>query len=151
MRNLTAEATNITRQNFDGANGWGNQGDAFRHTYWMARGVQSNGERFTRNYGNAHEYSSDPNEVYTQADIMMDIHNNDIGIEIGKQNPKASSSELVRIVKDRIANGDMLIMDSESGLLYKSNDTNYQNPIAPDDPFIRCSNVSEKIIDHVNN
>lgn len=43
----------------------------------------------------------------------------------------------------------MLIMNKETGLLYKSNDTEYKNSLNFDDPFIRIADVSKKIADCV--
>lgn len=43
----------------------------------------------------------------------------------------------------------MLIMNKETGLLYKSNDTEYKNSLNFDDPFIRIADVSKKIADYV--
>ena len=46
------------------------------------------GEDFTRKMSDAHEYSTPANEV--DLDLIMDIHNNDVGIQAGRENPNAT-------------------------------------------------------------
>ena len=56
----------------------------------------------------------------------MDIHNNDVGIEIGKNNPNATPDELKKIITDRIDKGDFLIINSNNKLI-KSDGSNVKN------------------------
>jgi hypothetical protein len=98
-----------------GIQGKGDESDAFRHAFWQAKNTQSVGEDFTRKWSDAHEYGTPTNEIST--DLYMDIHNNDVGIEIGKANPKATSEELRDIILDRISKGDLLIVNSDNRLI----------------------------------
>ncbi len=108
------EAYKMTAKIF-GKNGKGDISDAFRHAYWQARNVQEVGKRFTQKWADAHEYSTPKDEVFT--DLVMDIHNNDVGIEIGLKKPNASPEELAKIILNRIEKGDMLILDKNNKLL----------------------------------
>ena len=98
-----------------GKQGKGDESDAFRHAFWQATNTQDVGEDFTRKWSDAHEYGTPSNEVKT--DLYMDIHNNDVGIEIGKANPKATPEELRDIILDRISKGDLLIINSNNKLI----------------------------------
>ncbi|QTY26821.1 hypothetical protein [Flavobacterium sp. CS20] len=98
-----------------GKQGKGDESDAFRHAFWQATNTQDVGEGFTRKWSDAHEYGTPTNEVKT--DLYMDIHNNDVGIEIGKANPKATPEELRDIILDRISKGDLLIINSNNKLI----------------------------------
>ncbi|ANO47693.1 yd repeat protein [Flavobacterium columnare] len=98
-----------------GKQGKGDESDAFRHAFWQATNTQDVGESFTRKWSDAHEYGTSTNEVRT--DLYMDIHNNDVGIEIGKANPKATPEELRNIILDRISKGDLLIINSNDKLI----------------------------------
>ncbi len=98
-----------------GRQGKGDESDAFRHAFWQAINTQSVGESFTRKWADAHEYGTPTNEVRT--DLYMDIHNNDIGIEIGKANPKATPEELRDIIVDRISKGDLIIINNDNKLI----------------------------------
>ena len=120
----------------------GDKGDAFRHVLWQALNTQSVGEDFTRKWSEAHEYSTPLNEVTT--DLYMDIHNNDIGVEIGIANPNASPDELKDIIVDRISKGNMVII--RNGKLVKSDGSVLKKS------EIRQYNTSKKIaIEILNN
>ncbi len=110
------ETTTMTRKQY-GRNGKGDESDAFRHTFWQARNTQDVGEDFTRKFADAHEYGTPLEEIDT--DLVMDIHNNEVGIEIGNNNLDATPEELVNIIQKRMADGDMLIL--KGGKLVKSN------------------------------
>ena len=83
-----ADAASAMTEATFGKQGKGDESDAFRHAFWQATNTQDVGESFTRKWSDAHEYGTPTNEVKT--DLYMDIHNNDVGIEIGKANPKAT-------------------------------------------------------------
>ena len=100
-----------------GRNGKGDESDAFRHAFWQALNTQDVGEDFTRKMSDAHEYSTPAKEV--DLDLIMDIHNNDLGIQAGKENPQASPEELTSIIKSRMNAGELLII--KDGKLVKSN------------------------------
>ncbi len=50
-------------------------------------------------------------------DLYMDIHNNDVGIEIGRNNPNATPEELRDIILDRMDKGDFLIINENNKLI----------------------------------
>ena len=77
--------------------------------------TQDVGESFTEKWSDAHEYSTPSNEVTT--DLYMDIHNNNVGIEVGKNNPDATPDELKTIILDKIKKGDLLIINSNNKLI----------------------------------
>lgn len=104
----------MTKATF-GRQGKGDESDAFRHAFWQAINTQDVGESFTRKWSDAHEYGTPTDEVRT--DLYMDIHNNDVGIEIGKANPNATPEELRDIILDRISKGDLLIINSDNKLI----------------------------------
>ncbi len=103
-----------------GDNGKGDESDAFRHAYWQALNTQDVGVSFTQKWSDAHEYSTPVNELGT--DIYMDIHNNNVGVEIGPNNPKATPDQLKKIVLEEIKKGKMIIINS-NGKLIKSDGT----------------------------
>jgi RHS repeat-associated protein len=108
------KAFEMTKATF-GHQGKGDESDAFRHAFWMATNTQEVGERFSQKWGDAHEYSTPVDEVST--DLYMDIHNNDVGVEIGKNNPNATPEELRDIILDRMSKGDFLIINENNKLI----------------------------------
>ncbi|EKB58753.1 DUF6973 domain-containing protein [Bergeyella zoohelcum] len=129
------KAFKMTEEVF-GHQGKGDESDAFRHAFWQALNVRDVGEDFTRKWSDAHEYSTPQNEIST--DLFMDIHNNDVGIEIGKNNPKATLKELSDIVVDKISNGKLIIISRDNKLI-KSNGRGLKSS------EIRKYNISKKI------
>ena len=121
--NKNAEvAASMAKQAYSGEGSKGGKTDAYRHAMWQALNVQSIGEKMTRKWSDAHEYSTPLDELNT--DLIMDIHNNDVGIEIGKQNPNATPEQLGEIIKQRIDNGDMIVIEKDkkgNDVLKKSN------------------------------
>lgn len=110
-------------------NGNGNQVDAFRHTYWMARLTQEIGSKRAKKLGIAHEkgnynyfkkYKKEDGEIPDKISSDMDLYNNNVGIELGK---KASSFELKDMVIDFILKGKCKIIkeDNFGNFLYKNN------------------------------
>lgn len=133
------KATNLTKQLF-GYNGKADKSDAFRHALWQALNAQSVGEDFTQRWSDAHEYSTPINEA---TDAYMDIHNNDVGIEIGKANPNASPMELAKIIMKRINKGDMIILDKRSNIIMSNGKPKSKN-------FkLRRKGVTSKILNEV--
>ena len=114
LNSMTAEKKT---QEVWGGNYKGDESDAFRHALWSALNAQKVGKAFALKWSDAHEYSTDKDEVDT--DLVMDIHNNDIGVEIGFANPNVTIEELSTLIKARIAKGDLIII--RNGKLTKSN------------------------------
>lgn len=85
-------------------NGNGDQLDAFRHAYWMARLTQEIGHKKAKRLGNAHEkgnYKAFKKGEYEDGAVPdkissdMDFFNNDVGIEIGKNTSVGATKEAV--------------------------------------------------------
>jgi RHS repeat-associated protein len=110
-------AVTMSRGKYPDTDGRGTKRDAYRHAMWQALNVQSVGEEATREMANAHEYR----DGQTLNDLIMDIHNNEVGIEIGRNNPNASPDELSQIIQNRISNGDMIVISDDNKKMTKSN------------------------------
>lgn len=97
----------------------GGKKDAFRHTYWMAVLSSQFGWKKARALGRAHEIGNkkafDKNILehgflpdFTS--MKMDLWNNEVGIEIGRQNKNASSESLKELVLHHILDGKCKII-----------------------------------------
>ncbi len=93
--------------------------DAFRHVFWMASLSSTIKWRKALRLGNAHERvnkkdwrkgryeeGSPPDKIAGE----MDYWNNDIGLEIGKQNQDISEEELIQLVLKVITDGKCKII-----------------------------------------
>jgi RHS repeat-associated protein len=134
------KATNMTIRMF-GGNGKGDVSDAFRHMLLQALNAQSIGGDNTRKWSDAHEYSTPLNE---KTDLYMDIHNNSIGIEIGKANPNASIESLTKMIMQKLANGEGIILDKKSKLISS-------NKKGINSSFIKGKATSKKIYGEIKN
>ncbi len=101
----------------------GGQVDAFRHGLWMASLTQAIGARKAYRLGVAHEKCNRidfEKRVLEEAHLpdsissAMDLNNNKVGIEIGKQNPKASQTELIEIVKKAVLEGKFVVIKKDT-------------------------------------
>jgi len=81
----------------------GSQVNAFRHTLWQASITTEFGESVAKQIGNAHEdnpfvdlktRSFTGKSALSQADQTIDLLNNQIGRQLGKDNPNATPQEL---------------------------------------------------------
>ena len=100
--NSTRFSTNIGL-NEDKETHKGSQVNAFRHTLWQATIRNKFGTAIAQQAGNAHEENPRVNlairnfkgeGALSKADQTIDLLNNQIGREIGKNNPNASPQEL---------------------------------------------------------
>lgn len=100
----------------------GGQVDAFRHCYWMATLAQKIGKCSAKSLGKAHEkgnyrqYKKGTLEEGTLPDhksSMMDLKNNEIGIEIYKNNKKATKKELLLLIIKKIKEGNLQILKKD--------------------------------------
>ncbi len=98
--------------------GNGDQIDAFRHTYWMAKLTQTIGERKARKLGRAHEkgnyrdYKKGNKEDGSLPDKIssdMDLYNNEVGIKVGKE----QLENLVQKVIEEVKNGNCKIIKKD--------------------------------------
>lgn len=98
-------ATSQTEAKF-GTNGLGNRSDAFRHGIWNAEMTVLIGKERAELFATAHE---DKDVTGTESDGYpktahrdMDLHNNEVGREIGEKNKEASESEIADIIYQEI-------------------------------------------------
>lgn len=86
-------------------------GDAFRHAYWTALMSKDKniGADFAKKWSDAHEKGS---SGQPKIEYDMDIYNNSIGIQLGKQNATKTSSQLESIVQQSVRQGKMKIIRS---------------------------------------
>lgn len=80
----------LNRENFLGGNTEGGKFDAFRHIYWTYSLTKEIGEEKTRRVGEIYEnynryiFNNIDYSGYDSVSMTMDLFNNDIGIELGK-------------------------------------------------------------------
>ena len=98
-------ATSQTEAKF-GTNGLGNRSDAFRHGIWNAEMTVLIGKERAELFATAHE---DKDVTGTESDGYpktahrdMDLHNNEVGRDIGEKNKEASESEMADIIYQEI-------------------------------------------------
>ncbi len=97
----------------------GGQLDAFKHSFWMARLTQGIGKRAANSLGKAHEkgnYQSFKKRQLEEGFLPdkpateMDLHNNQVGISLGKQLDTTSKNKLIHEVIDAVETGKMRIL-----------------------------------------
>lgn len=121
---ITLEARKVTEEVKKDSvlvgSGNGYQIDAFRHAYWMATLTKEIGWRRARSLGRAHEkgnyrdYKKRRNEdgvIPDEISSEMDLHNNFIGIQIGKI---TVSENLKTVVIQSIIDGKCKVIKSDS-------------------------------------
>ena len=104
---------------FDGDES-GGQVDAFRHAYWMASLSQKICWRKALALGKAHEKDAykkfkkgkieDENEIPDSISCVMDLYNNNIGIDIGRRNQDLNKEDLKKLIRSKIVQGKMKII-----------------------------------------
>ncbi|MGP9536472.1 DUF6973 domain-containing protein [Brachybacterium sp. AOP43-C2-M15] len=87
--------------------------DAFRHAYLNALQSRSFGDDWATGYWTAHERipNNDP------AREAMDLHDNEVGRRIAAENPGVSDAELGDLVEQAVADGEMVVIDQDGGLV----------------------------------
>ncbi len=88
-------------------------GDAFRHAYWNALLTREFGEDFAMDFTTAHETQYVDTERFSDAreQSFMDLHNNQVGINIALANPNASNAEFQELVMDALVSGKLYVWD----------------------------------------
>ncbi len=116
----------------------GGKVDAFRHAFWMASLSQKMRWKKAYRLGKAHEkgnyidYKKHRQEDGTFPDKIsstMDLWNNDIGLQIGRNNRNISTDSLKMIVVEYILKGEMKIIKKNNLSQYLDTDGN----IIPDE------------------
>lgn len=94
-------ATNQTEIKF-GRNGLGDKSDAFRHGIWNAEMAILIGKEKAELFATAHEdkdvTGTEPDGFPKTAHRDMDLHNNEIGRNLGEKNKDASEDEMADII-----------------------------------------------------
>jgi hypothetical protein len=93
-------------------------GDAFRHCYWSAMNARDAGIKKARAFGEAHEdWLGNP-----EGEKKMDLHNNEVGFDIGGKAPGASDRYLAVMCVQAWASGKLLQLKaaSDSDLVYSN-------------------------------
>jgi len=93
--------------------------DAFRHCIWNALATQSAGATATRDFTTLHEQGTNPASYANSPDydpiaIQMDLHNNRVGRQIGYSNSSATEEQIVALVNQAIANGDLRMIKRDN-------------------------------------
>lgn len=111
---LSLEAQTVTaevkQQRILKGTGNGDQLDAFRHTYWMARLTQDIHWRKAKRLGKAHEKGNyrQSKKGKLEDDVLpdkinseMDLFNNEVGLNLGKINREQDlKNEVIKLVKE---------------------------------------------------
>lgn len=106
-RTVTAE---VKQQQILKGIGNGDQLDAFRHTYWMARLAQEINWRKAKRLGKAHEKGNyrqfkkgklEDDVLPDKISSEMDFFNNEVGLNLGKSNKEQElKNEVIKLVKE---------------------------------------------------
>lgn len=98
-------ATSQTEAKF-GFNGLGDRSDAFRHGIWNAEMTVLIGKEKAELFATAHEdkdVTGNESDGYSKtAHKEMDLHNNEVGRNIGENNKEASEEEMADIIYQNI-------------------------------------------------
>jgi RHS repeat-associated protein len=119
-------AINATNQNgkslFEGNQfGDGTEMNAFRHTLWQAMITRDLGEKTAKRAASAHEINPKADKTKRnfnslgEADETVDLLNNEIGREIGKNNPNMSNSQLAVHVASYMKQQGLYVAKPSSG------------------------------------
>lgn len=101
--------------------------DAFRHVFFMAAFAQKIKVKKLRKLGIAHEKGNyrqflrsqnEDGEIPDSLETVMDLKNNEVGFEIGKENKKAALENLKDIVVSEIKKGKAMIMKRNNKGIY---------------------------------
>jgi len=94
-------AINYTEKNYSSGLHNGN-GDAFRHVLWNYGMVINVGYSFAKQWSDAHEYGYNGPQI----EKTMDLHNNSIGLQLGKSYPNTTlHSTFIKKSKEKVRNG----------------------------------------------
>ncbi len=133
-KNISSDAGRFTiNSRLDNKGGMGTQGNAFRHGMWQAMITRDFGTDIASQVGNAHESNpfalsdlENPSgavfsgeNALEQADQTVDLLNNEIGKQIGSDNPNATNVQLATKVLDTFRKEGMWTTSKQSDGSYK--------------------------------
>ena len=90
--------------------------NAFKHIYWSAYATNKVGEDYARLFTHAHEFGWWDQNANEPEAMKMDLHNNQLGREIGKNTP---TRDLEEAVLRSILDGKAAILINGKSVLYK--------------------------------
>ncbi|NVK20589.1 MAG: hypothetical protein HWE30_17995 [Methylocystaceae bacterium] len=106
---LATEAGNLTKKQF-GKNGRSDDSDAFRHAYWSFMMAKKLGVEGAKNIGDGHETASlrsyYQGSDQTDGELLMDLHNNQIGRQLYERY-KDSDLPPEKIIMDALNSGQL--------------------------------------------
>ena len=100
----------------------GDQGNAIRHTLWQSIITHEYGEDIAMQAGECHEDTKYTSSTKTQfrniedADTYIDKKNNEIGRDIGKNNPNADRKTLAKKVMERYYKNGLYVATEQNGI-----------------------------------
>lgn len=101
----------------------GGQVDAFRHAYWMATLSQGIGKRSAKSLGKAHERGNhrqfkknklEDGTVPDKPASDMDLFNNNMGVQIYKENKEANEEEIISTIIKNIKQGNLKTLKKDA-------------------------------------
>ncbi len=90
--------------------------NAFKHIYWSAYATSKVGEDYARLFTHAHEFGWWNENVNNPKAMKMDLHNNQLGREIGKNTP---TGDLEEAVLHSIIEGKAAVLIDGKSMLYR--------------------------------
>ena len=90
--------------------------NAFKHIYWSAYATSKVGEDYARLFTHAHEFGWWDENLNEPEGMKMDLHNNHLGREIGKNTP---TEDLDMAVLHSIIEGKAAVLTDGKSVLYK--------------------------------
>lgn len=87
--------------------------DAFRHAYWNALMAERFGQKWADDFATAHEGAP---KSLPQASAM-DLHNNEIGRQVARDNPGVHPLALQRLIDEKLRDGSLMVYDKNGNLV----------------------------------
>lgn len=114
IRDNANTASREANRRFAGNGLYNGVGDAFRHCYWSAMLARDIGVENATRFTTAHEaYEANPAQ-----ERAMDLHNNSVGVAIGKAHPNANDSVLALFCIDALNEEKLMTSLPETGEAY---------------------------------
>jgi hypothetical protein len=82
------------------------QGDAFRHCYWNALMTRRTSAARAKEFADAHE----TNPGQPEAEMRMDLNNNEVGRNLAVANPGASDQKLTEVCQEALRTGKLITL-----------------------------------------
>ncbi|MCP4883721.1 MAG: hypothetical protein GY908_08010 [Flavobacteriales bacterium] len=104
--------------------------DAFKHTFWMASMSQKIGQKSSLKLGRAHEkgnYQSflegrpEDGSLADKVSSDMDLFNNESGAAISNTFPRASESDLIHLVLEKLHKGNLRTIKKDGNVFLTCN------------------------------